>query len=114
MKLKRSKVGGILVMTGTAIIGIAHVPTPKQKPSKEFIERTYIRRTGEQRWKASEERKREILENILAAKRAIRLKAETYQIDRNTRVTGITANQKLNIRSMKLMSRIADCLNSRI
>lgn len=112
MRLKKSKLGvAMLVMTGLAIEGNAYVPVPKPRATKEFISRTYVRSTGEQRWLASEARKKEILNNLSTVKKEIRLKAESYRIDRNTVVTGITATQKLNIHSMKLMARIADCKN---
>lgn len=113
MKLKRSKVTATLVLAGSALVSTAqvHVPAPKPAPSREFITKTYVRPTGVQRWQASEARKREILQRLDAIRKTIRIKAETYQLDKNTRITGITANQKLNIHSMKLMSRIADCKN---
>ena len=114
MRSKRNKVGGILIMAGTSVMGIAYTPVSKPKPTRDFIEHVYIRPTGEQRWYASEVRKRQILDKISAAKKVIRIKAESYQIDKNTRVIGITANQKLNIHSMKLMSRIADCKKCKI
>jgi|GEM_PF-6307128 len=101
-------------MAGTAIMGTAYSPVPKPRASREFISQVYARPTGQQRWFASEARKREILQRLDAIKKTIRIKAETYQLDRNTRLTGITANQKLNIHSMKLMSRIADCKKCKI
>ena len=108
MRLKRSKIKTILVMAGSTIMNSAYVPVPKPRPSKEFISRVYARPTGEQRWQASEARKREILQKLNDTKKNIRVKAETYQVDRNTRITAITANQKLNIHSMMLMSDIAN------
>jgi len=42
----------------------------------------------------------------------IKNKAESYQVDRNTRLTGITANQKLIIHTTKLMENIARYKNS--
>lgn len=111
MRLKRSKVGGILIMAGTAIMGTAYVPVPKPRASREFISKTYARPTGQQRWQASEARKAEILRNLDNAKKAIRNKAESFKIDRNTKVTGYTANQKIIVHSTRLMSNIADCVN---
>lgn len=111
MRLKRSKVGGILIMAGSAIMGTAYIPVQKPRPSREFISKTYVRPTDEQRWQASEARKKEILKSLDAIKKTIRNKAAIYYIDRNTKVTGYTAKEKLIIHSTKLMSSIADCKN---
>jgi len=111
MRLKRNKVGGILVMAGIEIMGTAYSPVPKPRASREFISQVYARPTGQQRWFASEARKKEILINLQNAKRNVRAKAATFYIDRNTKVTGITAKEKLIVHSMKLMSQIADCKN---
>ena len=102
----------ILVFAGTAIMGTAYVPDPKPAPTREFIARTYIRATPEQRRNASETRKREILAKLDAISKVIKNKAESYQMDRNTRLTGITANQKLIIHTTKLMENIARYKNS--
>lgn len=111
MRLKRSKVGGILVMAGTAIMGTAYSPASRPRASRHFITQVYARPTGEQRWLASEARKQQLLKNLQNARRDIRVKAETFYIDRNTKVTGVTAREKLIVHSTKLMSQIADCKN---
>lgn len=94
-------------MAGTAVMGTAYVPDPKPIPSRQFVSQVYYRATAEQRRDASEARKREILTKISNISKTIRNQAESYYIDRNTKVTGITANQKLIIHSTRLMDSIA-------
>lgn len=108
----QKKTKRILLFAGSAIMGTAYCPVPKPMPTKEFIARTYIRATPEQRRNASEARKREILAKLDAISKVIKNKVESYQVDRNTRLTGITANQKLIIHTTKLMENIARYKNS--
>ena len=107
----QTKNKAMLVMVGSSILGTAYTPIPKSVPTKEFITRVYVRPTGEQKWQASELRKRELLENLKNARAAIKNLSESLQIDRNTRITGVTANQKVIIHSTKLMLHIAECKN---
>jgi len=65
----------MLVFAGTAIMGIAYIPEPKPAPTREFISRTYVRATREQKWQASERRKQELQNNIIAARIQLRMKA---------------------------------------
>lgn len=97
----------ILVFAGTAIMGTAYCPVPKPAPSREFIARTYIRATKQDRILASERRKTELQAQLDACRAEFRRLAESYYIDRNTKITGITANQKLIVHSTKLMNEIA-------
>jgi len=64
----------MLVFAGTAIMGIAYIPEPKPAPTREFISRTYVRATREQKWQASERRKQELQNNIIAARIQLRMK----------------------------------------
>lgn len=65
----------ILLFAGSAIMGTAYCPEPKPAPSKEFISRTYVRATREQKWQASERRKQELQNNVIAAREQLRKKA---------------------------------------
>jgi hypothetical protein len=65
----------MLVFAGTAIMGIAYIPEPKPAPTREFISRTYVRATREQKWQASERRKQELQNNVIAARIQLRMKA---------------------------------------
>jgi hypothetical protein len=64
----------ILLFAGSAIMGTAYCPEPKPAPSKEFISRTYVRATREQKWQASERRKQELQNNVIAAREQLRKK----------------------------------------
>ena len=65
----------ILVFAGSAIMGTAYCPEPKQAPSREFVSRTYVRATREQKWQASERRKNELQNKVIAAREQLRMKA---------------------------------------
>ena len=65
----------ILLFAGSAIMGTAYCPEPKPAPSKEFISRTYVRATREQKWQASERRKNELQNKVIAAREQLRMKA---------------------------------------
>jgi len=106
------KKGTVLAFASTGIIlGIAYSPEPKQRPNKDFINKTYIRPNRIQRWYASEDRKKDIHQHISNIRKDIKIKAETYQIDRNTKITGITSTQKTAIHSIKLLNDIAKFKN---
>ena len=93
-------------------MGTAYCPVPKPMPTKEFIARTYIRSNKQAMISASERRKNELQQRIIASRAEFRRLAETYYIDRNTKITGITANQKLIVHSTKLMNEIAKYKNA--
>lgn len=71
----QKKTKRILLFAGSAIMGTAYCPEPKPAPSKEFISRTYVRATREQKWQASERRKQELQNNVIAAREQLRKKA---------------------------------------
>jgi len=108
----QKKTKRILLFAGSAIMGTAYCPVPKPMPTKEFIARTYIRSNKQAMISASERRKQELQQRIIASRAQFRRLAETYYIDRNTKITGITANQKLIVHSTKLMNEIAKYKNA--
>jgi hypothetical protein len=107
---KRIKRSPVLILASLGILGTAYIPerTPKPLLSREFISKVYARPTGEQRWLASEKRKKQILAEIRRIRKRIRLQAEIYYPDKNTKMVAYTAREKTNIHSLKLMIRIAD------
>lgn len=96
----------VLFMAGTAITGMAYVPPVKARPSREFVEATYIRKTRVEKWQASEERKRVLQNEILKIKKEIRNRALTYQVDRNTKISAITATGKSSIHCTRLINKL--------
>ena len=77
----KNQIKSILVLSSAGIIGSAYTPAPKPRPSKEFVQSTYIAPTRYQRWEKSEVRKRQILDNIRA------LRQETKKLARNRHTT---------------------------
>lgn len=97
-----------LVWAGTSIMGIAYTPQPKAIPTKDFIEKTYVKGDRIGNWMASEVRKEELKRNLQRARKAIKLKMETVQLDADTRITGYTAMQKVHVHSARLIKAIID------
>lgn len=81
------------------------VPVAKAAPSQQVVEQ-YIS-NGRYSGDRSEARKRELQSNIIGIRRQIRNMAESYQIDANTRITGITAPQKTVVHCTRIMNQIA-------
>jgi hypothetical protein len=94
----------VLVLAGTAITGMAYCPKPKPRPTRDFVETTYIRKTVTERLQASEERKR-IIQDIKNIRKEIRNKALVYQKD-NTRLTAITAMGKSQVNCTRLLDKL--------
>lgn len=100
-----------MILASLGLLGIAYTPKPKDKPSREFIQKVYVRSTGEQRWYASEKRKKEIMVEIRKIRKAIKLQAETYVDDRTKLKVSVYSNrEKRNVHSYKLMASIANQL----
>lgn len=73
------KRNAILVLAGSTVLGTCYIPTQvKGKPSREFIEATYIRPTFGQFIQAEETRRREIMANIRSTRRQIKEQAKEY------------------------------------
>lgn len=77
----KSQLESVLVLASTGIIGSAYTPAPKERPTKEFVQSTYIAPTRYQRWEKSEVRKRQLMDNIRA------LRQETKKLARNRYAT---------------------------
>lgn len=106
---KRIAVKPVLILASLGVLGVAHIPhPPTNRPSKSFIEITYVRKTGIERWQASQARKEALLSDVRMARKAIKLFAEVYYLDKNTKITAYTAKQKTIIHSTKLMTDIAN------
>jgi len=96
----------ILVLSGITLGSCqSHVPAEKQKPSVEVSNKYF--NNGKYSGIKSNERREEILRELKLIKDQIRRKAESFQLDRNTRITGYTAQQKTMVRCARLLDRIA-------
>lgn len=73
----------VLVFAGTAVIGIAHIPAPKHKPSAEVVAnyihaKWYNPQINNRDWIRSEARKQELMSNIRTIRTQIRAKARIH------------------------------------
>ncbi len=86
--------------------------TPAEKTHKPLIaDRSYIRIYGVGRMPEvaetlSEVRRRQIKQQVIVCRKAIRVKAETYWRDKDTKITAVTTMQKVALHSEKLMSNL--------
>lgn len=72
-----TKRNAVLILAATPLLGIAYSPTQaKPKPSREFIEATYIRPTFRQFLQAETARHHEIMAKIRTTRREIKLKTQ--------------------------------------
>lgn len=95
-----------LVLSGATLGSCqSHIPATKPRPGREVTEKYMTKNRYDGR--KSEERRREILQELKMVKNQVRRKAESFQVDRHTRITGYTAQQKVIVHCTKLMSRIA-------
>ncbi len=100
----------ILIASSVAISLNIVAYTPVQKPwgDHQFLMSTYMRPTYQERKRASEMRRMQILAEIRKIRKQIRLQAETYvSTDQNTLIIAYTARQKTNIHCAKLVDEIS-------
>lgn len=97
----------VLLLASLGVLGLVYTPIPtKNKPSREFICKVYARTTGEQRWRASEQRKMEILKTIRQIRKEIRVQANMYIVERQKIIQPTPKEQGIINRSNKLINNI--------
>lgn len=105
---QRIQLSPVLIIKSLGILGMAYIPVPGAgKPTHEFISKTYARPTGEQRWKASEIRKQQIIAEIRKIRKRIRLKAETLYLEQDKKkIVAYSAKEKTTMHCIRLILKI--------
>lgn len=108
----KRRITSILVCAGTAVIGLCHQPQEYKRADPVTVsmythgQKLYNPQKWWTDWKSSERRKEHLMQHIASIRRQVRVQAEIYQRDRDTRITAITSTQKTMLHSEKFLSTL--------
>lgn len=97
----------VLILSG-ATLGAPAVCIPQAKKAPDATVVAKYIKNGKYCAAASEQRKREILQNIKVIRSQIRNKAKMVQVDKETWVRPITNSQRTSVYSMGILNIIAN------
>lgn len=91
------------------ITGIAYCPKERNKKplvTSGYYVKMYIRKTEEEALRASEQRKKELLQNLENTRKEIRVAVEKYHADANTLLVAKSAKEKRILHVYRLIDKL--------
>ncbi len=105
----------VLILASLGILGAAYVPPVRHnRPSLEFITKTYYRPTSQERQRVSEMRKIVLLREIRQIRKAISLQAQEYVMERDKIIDPTPKEQQIINLSNRLINNIFNTKRNRV